>query len=115
MPLSRWQVEAGLRRGAKPRRSPASRGFALLRPLLATTDRSGHARRSKHGTIRAHQRERRVAMESVMAAGAVRKGRFAMVAFLGLALCACDPGPSPDELQAIKATRAETAAQQQVE
>lgn len=31
------------------------------------------------------------------------------------ALCACDPGPSPNELQAMKAKRAEAAAQEQAE
>ena len=53
-------------------------------------------------------------MESVMT-NAAGKVRFVPAMFAALMLCACDPGPSPDELQAIKAQRAEAAAQQQVE
>lgn len=54
-------------------------------------------------------------MDFVMTTGAGRKGRFALTALLAMALCACDPGPSADELQAMKAARAEAAAQQQVD
>ena len=38
-----------------------------------------------------------------------------LAALLPLALCACDPGPSPDELKAMKAKRADAAATAQLD